>query len=401
MPLNLDPQLLIALALLPVAALSGWLLARRSKPGKGGRQGAKKAFNAHYFEGLNYVLNEQPDKAIEVFCRIMEVDSDTIETHFALGNLFRRRGEVDRAIRIHQNLIARPNLPREQRALALLELGQDYMRAGLFDRAESLFNELVNERSYAKEAHENLAAIYEQERDWSKAIISVEALSATSSSNHKVNIAQYYCEMAQLDLDVGDTVSAAKRVKLALSKDKQSVRASVLEGDIFLASGKYRQAVDSFKRVLEQDPAFVPEVLEALRRCYMELNDEAAYQKFLQRVLTRRQDLPVVLAMAKQIRSREGASAAFEFVAKQVSEVPSFEGVVEYLELALTDLQSSLATEKSRQLGDVRQVLGRLQAMKARYRCRSCGFSGQTLHWQCPGCKQWSSMRPELGLLPK
>ena len=123
--------------LLPVAALSGWWVAsRRSLARSYGRRATD--FSSDYFEGLNYLLNEQPDKAIEVFIRMVEVDSETVDTHFALGNLFRRRGEVDRAIRIHQNLIARPTLSREQRTQALFELGADYMRAGVFDRAESL-----------------------------------------------------------------------------------------------------------------------------------------------------------------------------------------------------------------------------------------------------------------------
>ena len=154
--------------LLPAALSVGWWLGRRGGKVSEGASGGQ--FTTRYFQGLNYVLNEQPDKAIEVFCKIMEVDNDTLETHYALGNLFRRRGEVDRAIRIHQNLIARPSLDKRQRALALLELGLDYMRAGLFDRAENLFRELVDMRIHVRRAQENLLAIYEQEKDWENAI---------------------------------------------------------------------------------------------------------------------------------------------------------------------------------------------------------------------------------------
>jgi lipopolysaccharide biosynthesis regulator YciM len=154
----------LLLLLLPVAAASGWIAARRSQ-----RQERGKCVNDTspvYFRGLNHLLNEEPDKAIDAFVEMLEVDSDTVETHLALGNLFRRRGEVERAIRIHQNLIARPALTREQRAQALLELGQDYMRAGLLDRAENLFRELKDTRLHVRQALKNLLVIYEKERDW-------------------------------------------------------------------------------------------------------------------------------------------------------------------------------------------------------------------------------------------
>ena len=154
--------------LLPVAALSGWWIGRRR--GNSNKNQSSSSIYPEYFKGLNFVLNEQPDKAIEVFIRMLEVDSETVETHLALGNLFRRRGEVDRAIRIHQNLIARPTLDREQRAHALLELGMDYMRLGLLDRAEGLFLELVESDLHLNQAYTELLEIYQQEKDWENAI---------------------------------------------------------------------------------------------------------------------------------------------------------------------------------------------------------------------------------------
>ncbi|MGB0713705.1 MAG: tetratricopeptide repeat protein, partial [Gammaproteobacteria bacterium] len=182
---------------LPLAMVVGWVIGRRG--GTTRPKGDEACFDTRYFQGLNYVLNEQPDKAIEVFIKMVEVDSDTVETHFALGSLFRRRGEVDRAIRLHQNLIARPNLDRGQRAQALLELGRDYMLAGLFDRAENLFRELVDARFHIRQAYENLVAIYEQEKDWDNAIKAARNLEGRVPRDMRPVIAQFHCEKADIE----------------------------------------------------------------------------------------------------------------------------------------------------------------------------------------------------------
>jgi lipopolysaccharide biosynthesis regulator YciM len=182
--------------LLPLAAASGWLAARFEQ-----KRHARQSFDlpSAYFKGLNFLLNEQPDKAIEVFMRVLEVNSDTVETHLALGNLFRRRGEVERAIRIHQNLIARPTLDKEQRSHALLELGQDYLKAGLFDRAENLFLELAEIRAHSEQALKLLLHIYQQEKEWEKAISITRKLARVSGKNLDEMIAHFYCELADHD----------------------------------------------------------------------------------------------------------------------------------------------------------------------------------------------------------
>ena len=164
----MPPEYLFGLVviLLPVAALSGWYYGRKDARERINSPAGVPGMSQDYFKGLNYLLNDRPDKAIEVFIKVLEVESETVETHLALGNLFRRRGEVDRAIRIHQNLVARPSLDKEQRALALLELGIDYMRSGLLDRAETLFKELIQTGMYERQVLRHLVDIYQQEQDW-------------------------------------------------------------------------------------------------------------------------------------------------------------------------------------------------------------------------------------------
>ncbi len=180
--------------LLPVARISGWLYGRycHTVPNNSSPSG----LYPEYFKGLNYVLNEQPDQAIEVFIKMLEVDNETVETHLALGNLFRHRGEVDRAIRIHQNLIARPKLSRAQRTSAMFELGMDYMKSGLLDHAENLFCELVETELYPVPALTELLDIYQQEKDWENAIRTARRLELYSPKPLNKVIAQFYCQKA-------------------------------------------------------------------------------------------------------------------------------------------------------------------------------------------------------------
>ena len=245
-----EPTLFLFL-LLPVAALSGWLIGRRDKPQIARRHGHELPLG--YIKGLNYLLDEQPDKAIDVFIQMLDVNSETVETHLALGSLFRRRGEVDRAIRIHQNLIARPTLNAEQRMHALNELGQDYMRAGLLDRAEALYAELVESGPHTINALQQLIDIYQQEKDWEKAIESARKLAFKTRKSQDTVIAHYYCELAEQELRANETHKALKLIKKALATDSRCARASILEGDIEYRLGDVKSAIRAYRRVEDQD----------------------------------------------------------------------------------------------------------------------------------------------------
>ena len=268
--------------LLPVAAASGWFMARREQRRKEGV--TPLDLPTAYFKGLNFLLNEQPDKAIEVFIKVLEVNTDTVETHLALGNLFRRRGEVERAIRIHQNLIARPTLDSEQRSLALLELGQDYFKAGLFDRAENLFTELVETRAHSEQALEMLQQIYKQEKEWDKAIEVCERLARISGEPMSEVIANYLCEEAELEVSKENYTEAAKLVKKAMQQDSNCVRASMILGDLEFKQGRYRQAIQAWSHIEKQDPVFLGEVAQRIRDAYLKLDDEKGYDPGNRRV---------------------------------------------------------------------------------------------------------------------
>ncbi|MEE8379566.1 MAG: lipopolysaccharide assembly protein LapB [Gammaproteobacteria bacterium] len=386
-------ELALLFVLLPIAALSGWWIGRRT-PDKSAPQ-KETAFSSNYFKGLNFLLNEQPDKAIDVFVKMLEVDSETVETHLALGNLFRRRGESDRAIRIHQNLIARPTLNKDQRVLALFELGQDYLRAGLLGRAETLFLELLDQGSFRSDAMEKLLDIYQQERDWQKAIEITKRLENFSGRNMAPLMAQFYCEQGDNFKAKGDFKVALKMAKKALATDRQSVRASLLQADIEKLTGHCKAAVKTLKQVEKQDGRYLPEVVEPLLECYQSLGKPHEAERYLSYLLDEHGGITPLLALVDLMRQREGERAASDRIVSFLRERPSVRGLDRLIELHLVG-SDGVAREN---LMILKELTRRLLEGKAAYRCKNCGFKAKVLQWSCPGCKQWGSIHPIHGVI--
>jgi lipopolysaccharide assembly protein B len=375
--------------LLPLAAASGWFVARYDN-----RRQAAKSFDlpSAYFRGLNFLLNEQPDKAIEIFIQVLEVNSETVETHLALGNLFRRRGEVERAIRIHQNLIARPTLDREQRTYALLELGQDYFKAGLFDRAENLFLELAEVRAHSEQALRLLLNIYQQEKEWEKAIQTGQKLARASGKRMDDVIAQYYCELAEQAFAKGNFASARDYLRQALASDSNCVRASIVLGDVNAEEGRYRDAIDAWRRVEDQDAHYFSEVAHRIAEGYRRLNDEQGLYQFFSAALQRHAAVSLVLTFADIIKSRDGAKAAEKFIVESLRRHPNVHGLHRLLELNLEQAQGSAKND----LLLLKGIIEELRQQHQGYACQQCGFKGRTLHWLCPSCLRWNSIKPVL-----
>lgn len=374
--------------LLPVAALSGWWYARRSMNQE---QAAPRAgLNADYFAGLNYLLNEQPDKAVDVFIKMLEVDSDTVETHLALGNLFRRRGEGDRAIRIHQNLIARPTLTKEQRAQALFELGKDYMRAGFLDRAENLFLELVDDRIHKHLALDNLLDIYQQEKDWEKAITIARNIENSTGKRMNMLIAQYCCELAEIAKANGEYKLALKILRRALANDKQCVRANLLIGDIERETGNCKAAIKAYRQVEHQDVQYLTEVIEPLLECYKATGRMPEMETFLSHMNRNFSDAAATLALAEVTRLKEGEAAAKQSIIQSLKQKPSVAGLVRLIEMDMTGSEG----EAKQNLASLKDVALRLMESHPGYQCKNCGFVAKTLHWQCPTCRRWCSIKP-------
>jgi len=345
--------------------------------------------NPVYFRGLNHLLNEEPDKAIDVFVEMLEVDSDTVETHLALGNLFRKRGEVERAIRLHQNLIARPALTREQRAQALLELGQDYMRAGLYDRAENLFLELKQSGMYVDHALRNLITIYQQEREWQACLEMSAELERQSGENQSMPRSHYYCELALQARKAGQDREAKRLLKQALSISRSCVRANHLMAKFAAEEGDAAEAVRLLKLAVEQDPEYLPEVLPEFVEGCKNMGDQGKLRGFLEDMAARYPNRGTELYLAELIQQQHGEYAASDYLANYISKTPSMPGLIRLVELQC----SNPGLRDEHLLHNVRNHLHRLLAERVNYQCGKCGFEATTMHWQCPSCRSWGSIK--------
>jgi lipopolysaccharide biosynthesis regulator YciM len=378
--------------LLPVAAGLSWYLARRGSERVSGAQVDR--LRSTYFRGLNYLLNEQPDKAIEVFLQIAEVDTDTVETHLALGNLFRRRGEVDRAIRVHQNLIARPTLQAEQKTAALLELGEDYMRAGLLDRAETLFTDLVGIDARAPSALKHLISIYQQERDWHKAIDHARRLQAATGESQGRLIAHYYCELAEHARHRRDVDGARRYLAEAFACEPNCVRGLIAAGRMAMDAQDWHGAIHAFERVVDRDVEFVPEILAPALACFEHLGERERARDFLRYLIDRYDGVTPTLALARMIDQEQGDRHAVAFLTDQLRIRPSVRGLMGLIDLSLKSAEGQARDN----LLLLNELVRKLLDGKAAYRCTRCGFGARAHHWQCPSCKSWGTIKPIHGV---
>jgi len=382
----------IFILLMPIAWYFGYRHGKSKESHKS--TGRESGLSKTYFTGLNYLLNEESDKAIDTFVSMLEVDSETVETHLALGNLFRKRGEVDRAIRIHQNLIARPSLLSEDRKLALLELGYDYMGAGLLDRAENIFKELSNDFVHKNTSIAQLLVIYQQTRDWQSAISIAAKLDYPMTDSTKNEVSHFYCELAEESLTNGDYRDSLNYIKKAFQVDKQSVRATLISAQIHFSKERYRQVLKCLKDLTKRDIAFLPEAIDILIASFLKLNDTKGLTQFLSEAISLGAGVSSILAYADILQSEQGDKIAADYIARQMDEHPSVRGL-----LKLIDLHIEHASESAKpSLNMLKKVVSKLLENKPIYHCDNCGFDSKTLFWQCPSCKTWGNVKPIQGI---
>ncbi|KGM56348.1 hypothetical protein N800_09165 [Lysobacter daejeonensis GH1-9] len=375
--------------LLPLAAASGWVIGRRGGERHSNTQISR--LSTTYFRGLNYLLNEQPDKAIDLFLHIAELDKDTFETQVALGHLFRRRGEVDRAIRLHQALAQRPGLNDAQKIQALLALGEDYMRAGLLDRAETVFGDLAALDARAPLALRHLIGIYQAERDWDKAIENARQYEAATGESMGKLVAQFECEIAERHRTAGDLDAARAAVARAYEADANSVRAGMIEGRIENESGNDAGAIRALERAARVDPDYLPDILPALLASYERVGDTSGARKFLAEMTEHYRGISPVLALTRMVETDDGVPAARAYLAQQLKDRPSVRG-----EAALIDLSLAEGADPAATLSDLKHITDQLLVRNPSYRCNRCGFGARSHHWQCPSCKEWGTVKPLL-----
>jgi lipopolysaccharide biosynthesis regulator YciM len=376
----LDSPVLIAL-LVAGAGFIGWFLGRRAERPAPPRR--RRDLPADYFAGLNYLINEQPDRAVEVFTRMLDVDSETIEIHFALGSLFRRRGEVDRAIRIHQSILDRSGLEAAQHEQAVHALAIDYLRAGLLDRSEQLFQRLTTSPAHRVAALRSLTRIYEQQRDWPQAIAAHRQLEASGGDTQPTAIAHYLCELAESALAQGEVDEARRLLRESRRERRRFPRAAMVRATIAQTSGDDALAVKLLTIALQRQPVLLIEVLPRLQASSQRLGNPQAFAAALslpRRDAQQQRELAQSLILADVMDHPAALGLVRDYLASDglLRDFVAPPGMIEKLD--------------DEALLRVARLLGRILGRGPRYRCSECGFAGQTWFWQCPGCKSWDSL---------
>lgn len=376
--------LLAGLFLLLAAA--GWALGRF---GERDEEDKPPPLNIDYLKGLNFLLNEQTDQALEHFLQMVRVDDKTIETHFALGSLFRRRGEVDRAIRIHQNIIARPDLAAGQRDQALYSLAKDYLHAGLLDRAEKLFVRLAQGSRYQVQALENLCRIYEQEKEWEKAIECGQKLEVLGGQSLALQIAHYYCELAEASAAGNDYQAARQFVKKAQAGRPRTMRGALTRAHIARETDDYRTALRLYHRIIDEHTYLLAEALPEIVATYELEGSTKGLNNALKAMLEKNPEMRPLVAYTAIVNDIGGIPIIDQCVEQYMLEEPTLAEFVD-----LQRLSSDEEDAKASALAKVRGALSKLATASPRYQCQECGFSSQRLLWQCPSCRNWETQRP-------
>ena len=345
--------------------------------------------NIDYLKGLNFLLNEQTDQALEHFLEMVRVDDKTIETHFALGSLFRRRGEVDRAIRIHQNNIARPDLAAEQRDQALYSLAKDYLHAGLLDRAESLFTRLAQGSRYQVQALESLCRIYEQEKEWERAIDAAEKLEVLGGRSLALQIAHYYCELAEVAAKRNDYSAARAYVKKAQTGRPRTMRGALTRAHIAQETHDSKTALRLYHRIIDENTYLIAEALPEIVAIYTREDELAELERALKTLLQKHPEMSSLIAYTAIVNDIGGIPVIDAVVKEYMLNEPT---LAEFVDLQrLSDQQED---QEATALAKIRTALSKLATASPRYQCQECGFSSQRLLWQCPSCRNWETQRP-------
>lgn len=381
-----DMLLLIVLIL---AVSIGWWL---------GRQSTKvvlaqpQYFSNEYFKGLNFLLDEQPDAAIDAFFHILEVNKDTVNAHLAMGRLFRKRGDVEKATNLHRELLARAELNKDQLLLVKYELANDYMAAGLLDRAERILIELQGTNGDIKwRSLYVLMGLYQQENDWDNAILIAKQLAGNNHPNIKAILAHYCCEKAHVFIESGELNLARKELKDALNYDVSCVRASLLNSSMEYNAGNYKEAIKAFRKVRQQDVVFLTKVIPSLASCYQQLDKMKEFRRFIRDCLQESPSVDLALAAADYLYSSDDDLVDKELFLKEwLQQMPSLSGLAYLIDLQM----QHVGPLDKKALSSMYNIIKYLVESQDIYKCDNCGYSGKKLAWLCPSCREWGRFKP-------
>jgi lipopolysaccharide biosynthesis regulator YciM len=382
------------LLLLPVMFGIGWLASRwdlRLENRMDERERMRQQRST--FKGLSLLLNEQPDQAIETLVKIAQLDPETIELHFSLGNLFRRRGETERAIRVHQHLANRDDLKPRDRDHAAYELGRDFLRAGLLDRAEASLNR-VGDGKFAAPAKESLLEMYQIERDWKKAIIAASELEGLQGKSHHTEIAQFHCEIGQEALRRKDLAEVEQSIQLALQAAPNHARALILQGDYLIAMDRPAQAIEAWSLIAKTHPAYMHLLADRWMAAHAALDKADIGLSALCELLKTQASGELLDIVQKHMTQLRGAQAAEMMLVEVMQHSPSLSALSKLAETRLVLAESNGTPERVSDLQATLSLLKQRTTSLARYTCGNCGFRARRFYWQCPGCNHWEAYSP-------
>lgn len=386
--------------LLPIAALYGWYMGYRSA--KKNQEDASNKLSRDYVTGVNFLLSNQTEKAVDLFLSMLqkqeaenEIESDSqFEAELTLGNLFRSRGEVDRALRIHQALDRSPNYTFEQKLLAKQQLAKDFMAVGFFDRAETLYITLVDEPEFAEGALQQLVVIYQKTKEWKKAVNVAEKLAKISPKEDNIELAQYYCEYVRT-LSVDSKENPQEILQQAMKVSPSCVRVSMLLADLLIKQQHYQSAAEILENVPNQNPNYVGEILPQLKECYRQLDQLDNFELFLIRVTQEHKNSSAELVLTDLIAEKDGRVAAQSKVYQQLNHNPSLFLFHRFIQYQIEDAEAGRGKDS---LVLLHKLVGERIKQNFDYRCTNCGYQSHKLMWCCPSCRQWEKVKPTRGI---
>ncbi|WP_339780892.1 lipopolysaccharide assembly protein LapB [uncultured Marinobacter sp.] len=378
--------------LLTIAVAVGWLVGRLG--GDGNRARTKISDEESVKDRLQFLFTNYSDQAVDNFVQSLAVNKETVSLHLSIGRHFRNKGETERAILVHQNLLARPELPPRFSPQVTLELAMDFLKAGLLDRAEALLQQIMGDREYGRTAAQQLIELYQQEREWGKASDVARTLIKNDADPAMFkDLAYLTCELADQALGQDDRWTAQKLAKEALDYDRSCVRATLILMKILIRQGSYREAGNQGLKVFDQNPDFGPESIDRLMKLEHEHGNIGRLVKKLRKLYETYPSTSLLLALAESVERVSGRPAAIELLRRELEIRPSVRALLRLVEIA--GYEKGMTTDEGRLVSRIGLLI---LANRPIYRCVSCGFAGQQLHWLCPSCKQWETVRPIQGV---
>ncbi|GLX76803.1 lipopolysaccharide assembly protein B [Thalassotalea insulae] len=377
--------------LLPVAMGYGWFMGRNSV--KQRDHSAKQDLSIKYSTGINYLLSNQQDKAIEYLLETLTVEDDTVEAHFAMANLFRKRGELDRALKVHEHLVRQKHLPTKAKQQAAFELGKDFLTAGLYDRAESMFHTLMKSKVFAQRSLTYLLQIYQSTKDWQHGIELKKAIVKSKDKKLLHTLANFYCELATIALEKDQFIEVLELLESALRCDPNSCRANWLMAEIYENHQQYNEACQCYKDIYTQDNEFFPDVIDKMANCYHQLDADDEFYCFIKKVYDETGGSSALIKYLSLIEHKHGHVKAQEFMLSALKRRPTIQGFKHFIKM-----QMNQPEQDHENLAMIKELVSAYLNIKQRYNCRNCGFNSSTHYWSCPSCHDWETLKPVRGL---